>query len=74
MSSHIPSPSLFFDTINAFQRTEALRTAIELDIFTHIAAGQRTPEQIAILCEASPRGIRILADYLTILGFLRKKE
>jgi len=74
MSSHIPSPALFFDTINAFQRTEALRTAIELDVFTHIAAGQRTPEQIAILCEASPRGIRILADYLTILGFLRKKD
>jgi len=29
-----PSPALFFDTINAFPRTEALRAAIELDLFT----------------------------------------
>jgi 2-polyprenyl-3-methyl-5-hydroxy-6-metoxy-1,4-benzoquinol methylase len=73
MSSQGPSPALFFDTINAFQRTEALRTAIELDLFTIVAGGQRTPAQIANACHASPRGIRILADYLTILGFLRKQ-
>lgn len=34
-----PSPALFFDTVNAYQRTEALRAAVELDLFTHIAAG-----------------------------------
>lgn len=38
-----PSPALFFDTVNAYQRTEALRAAVELDLFTHIAAGRRTP-------------------------------
>jgi 2-polyprenyl-3-methyl-5-hydroxy-6-metoxy-1,4-benzoquinol methylase len=73
MSFQGPSPALFFDTINAFQRTEALRTAIELDLFTIVAGGQRTPAQIANACHASPRGIRVLADYLTILGFLRKQ-
>jgi 2-polyprenyl-3-methyl-5-hydroxy-6-metoxy-1,4-benzoquinol methylase len=67
-----PSPALFFDTINGFQRTEALRAAIELDLFTHVAAGRRTAAQLAEACEASPRGVRILADYLTVLGFLRK--
>ena len=67
-----PSPALFFDTINAFQRTEALRTAIELDLFSHIAAGKRSASDLAAACQASPRGVRILADYLTILGFLRK--
>jgi 2-polyprenyl-3-methyl-5-hydroxy-6-metoxy-1,4-benzoquinol methylase len=65
---------LFFDTINAYQRTEALRTAIELDLFTQVAAGQRTATQIAEACKASPRGIRILADYLTVIGFLQKHE
>jgi 2-polyprenyl-3-methyl-5-hydroxy-6-metoxy-1,4-benzoquinol methylase len=74
MSSHGPAPALFFDTISAFQRTEALRAAIELDLFTLVAAGQRTATQIATACKASPRGIRILADYLTILGFLRKHD
>jgi hypothetical protein len=69
-----PSPALFFDTVTAYQRTEALRAAIELDLFTQVAAGQRTAEQLARPCQASPRGVRILADYLTILGFLRKED
>lgn len=67
-----PSPALFFDTIGAFQRTEALRAAIELDLFSLVGAGHRTAGAIAGACQAAPRGIRILADYLTILGFLRK--
>jgi 2-polyprenyl-3-methyl-5-hydroxy-6-metoxy-1,4-benzoquinol methylase len=72
MSPEGPSPALFFDTISAFERTEALRAAIELDLFTLVAAGHRTATQLASACQAAPRGVRILADYLTILGFLRK--
>ncbi|HET6573542.1 MAG TPA: methyltransferase [Fimbriiglobus sp.] len=67
-----PSPALFMDTVNAYQRTEALRSAIELDLFSAVAAGRRTAAEIADACRASPRGVRILADYLTIIGFLRK--
>src|SRR5688572_17597786 len=73
MSSPGPSPALFFDTATAYQRTEALRAAVELDLFTHVAAGRRTAADIATACEADPRGVRILADYLTIFGFLRKE-
>ena len=73
MDSHAPSPALFFDTISAYERTEALRAAIELELFTHIAAGQRSASQLGAACKASPRGIRILADYLTVIGFLRKQ-
>lgn len=68
-----PSPALIFETVNGFQRTEALRAAIELDLFTHIAEGRRTAVELANACQASPRGVRILADYLTIIGFLRKQ-
>jgi 2-polyprenyl-3-methyl-5-hydroxy-6-metoxy-1,4-benzoquinol methylase len=67
-----PSPALFFDTINAFQRTEALRAAIELDLFSQVGAGQRTAAELAEACRAAPRGVRILADCLAIIGFLRK--
>ncbi len=67
-----PSPAQFFDTVNAYQRSEALRAAIELDLFTAVAAGQTTAAQIAAACGASPRGVRILADYLTVCGLLRK--
>jgi 2-polyprenyl-3-methyl-5-hydroxy-6-metoxy-1,4-benzoquinol methylase len=72
MSAQGPSPALFFDTVNAFQRTEALRAALELDVFTLIAAGHQTAAAVAGACQAAPRGVRILLDYLTILGFLRK--
>ncbi len=67
-----PSPALFFDTITAHERTEALRCAIELDIFTRISKGLDTPTRLADACQASPRGMRILVDYLCILGFLTK--
>jgi ubiquinone/menaquinone biosynthesis C-methylase UbiE len=68
------SPALFFDTVNAYHRTEALRTALELDLFTRVAAGQSSVSQLAAACRASARGIRILADYLVIIGFLRKRD
>src|SRR6059058_4822468 len=67
-----PSPALFFDTVSAYQRTEALRAAIELDLFSRVAAGHETATELASACQAAPRGIRILADYLTIIGFLHK--
>lgn len=73
MSTPGPSPALFFETINAYQRTEALRTALELDLFTPLAAGPKSAAELAAACAADTRGIRILADYLTILGFLRKR-
>lgn len=72
MSATAPSPGLFFDTIGAYQRTEALRAGIGLNIFSKIASGETTAEQLGAACQASPRGVRILCDYLTILGFLRK--
>jgi 2-polyprenyl-3-methyl-5-hydroxy-6-metoxy-1,4-benzoquinol methylase len=72
MSSQGPSPALFFDTVSAYQRTEALRAAIELDLFSQIAAGHHTADELGKACQAAPRGIRILADFVTILGFLHK--
>jgi hypothetical protein len=68
-----PSPALFFETANAFQRTEALKAAVELDLFTHVAAGRVTAADLATACGASARGVRVLADYLTTLGFLTKQ-
>jgi len=72
MSNHGPSPALFFDTISSYQRTEALRAAIELGFFSQFRGARRTADELAAACQASPRGVRILADYLTILGFLTK--
>ena len=67
-----PSPELFFTTVGAYQRTAALRAAIELNLFTTIGDGAHTVSAIAAGCKASERGTRILCDYLTIVGFLTK--
>jgi ubiquinone/menaquinone biosynthesis C-methylase UbiE len=69
-----PSPELFFETLNAYQRTQSLKGAIELDLFTAIAEGANTAPALARHCAASERGIRILCDYLVVIGFLTKEE
>ena len=69
-----PSPALFFDTITGFERTEALKAAIDLGLFTAIGEGHDTAEEIAVRCKASERGIRILCDYLVVNGFLHKSS
>lgn len=68
------TPQLFFDTIVAFQRSAAIKSAVELDVFTKIAEGSNTSTQIAAACEAAERGIRILCDSLTVMGFLKKEN
>lgn len=68
-----PSPQLFFQTINAHQRTEALKAAIELEVFTAIGEGNTTAADIAKRCQSAERGIRILCDYLTIMEMLTKQ-
>jgi ubiquinone/menaquinone biosynthesis C-methylase UbiE len=68
-----PSPQLFFEMINAHQRTEALKAAIELEVFTAIGEGNTTAPAIAKRCQTAERGMRILCDYLTIMGMLTKQ-
>jgi ubiquinone/menaquinone biosynthesis C-methylase UbiE len=69
-----PSPQLFFQTINAHQRTEALKAAIELEVFTAIGEGATTASEIAKRCKTSEKGMRILCDYLTIMEMLTKQD
>jgi SAM-dependent methyltransferase len=71
-SSH-PNPERIFNVMIAFQETEALRAAIELDIFTAIADGADTAVSLAAKTGTSERGARILCDYLTIKEFLTKE-
>lgn len=72
--THQPSPELFFETANAYQRTAALKAAVELDLFTAIGEGGRSAQELAARCDASERGVRVLCDYFVILGFLNKES
>ena len=68
----MPTPDLFFHTARAYQASAALKSAIDLDVFTAIGEGASNAAAIAKRCGASGRGTRILCDYLVILGFLTK--
>jgi ubiquinone/menaquinone biosynthesis C-methylase UbiE len=68
-----PTNERILDALNAYQRTAAMKTALELDLFTTIGRGQNTAATIASACRASERGIRILCDHLTVQGFLTKQ-
>jgi 2-polyprenyl-3-methyl-5-hydroxy-6-metoxy-1,4-benzoquinol methylase len=69
-----PSPQLFLETVSAYQRTEAVRAALELDLFTAIATGHSSTAQLALQCAAAEKGMRVLCDYLAFVGFLKKKD
>jgi ubiquinone/menaquinone biosynthesis C-methylase UbiE len=68
-----PSPLLFFDTVNAYQRTAAIQAAIQLDLFSAIGGNGKDARALAEICGASERGTRILCDYLVVIGFLTKE-
>ncbi|GAC1361448.1 MAG: methyltransferase [Acidobacteriaceae bacterium] len=73
-TNHQPNPALIFENLNAYQRSSALKAAVELDLFTQIGRGHHQVEPLARAVQASPRGVRILCDYLVLSGFLLKDK
>ncbi|HEX4040051.1 MAG TPA: class I SAM-dependent methyltransferase [Acidobacteriaceae bacterium] len=68
------TPALIFEMLQAHQRTDALKAAIDLDVFAAVGNGPGDVASIARHCKASERGIRILCDFLTINGVLAKEN
>ena len=66
------TPAIVFENLQAFQRTFALKAAIELDIFRAVGQGPGDVASIARHAKASERGTRILCDFLVINGLLQK--
>lgn len=73
-TSRPPSPVHIYEVLNAHHQTAGLKAAIELDLFTAIDEGNHRVKDLAKRINASERGVRILSDYMTILGFLKKEE
>jgi ubiquinone/menaquinone biosynthesis C-methylase UbiE len=66
------SPAAIMEDLTGAWRSRALATGIELNIFGHIAKGKRTAKEVAEAAGASPRGVALLLDALTGIGYLRK--
>ena len=69
-----PSPEKIFDALTRYQQTFALKAGIEVELFTAIGEGANEPAALAKRTQSAERGVRILADYLTIQGFLTKEN
>jgi SAM-dependent methyltransferase len=69
-----PTPGPIFDMLLAYQKTAALKAAIDLDVFRAVGEGLGDVAAIARHCSASERGIRILCDFLCIHGILAKEN
>lgn len=70
----MPDPQPIWQLMSGFQHSAAFKTAIELELFTRIAEGNKTVADIAKACGASEKGIRVLADSFTVYGFLTKQS
>ena len=68
------NPGRIHQALTSYQLAMALKGAIELELFTHIAAGATTADAIAPLCQGTEKGVRVLCDYLTVHGFLTKAK
>ena len=69
-----PNPALVFEVLMSYQRTWALKAAIELDLFRAVGESSGDVASIAKRCSASERGTRILCDFLVISGLLGKEN
>jgi len=62
-----------FDAAMAYQRTAALVAAVKLDVFTAIGSGAVSLDTLASRTGASPRGLRMLCDFLVAIELLKKE-
>jgi ubiquinone/menaquinone biosynthesis C-methylase UbiE len=58
----------------SFAPSYILHAAVDLDVFSHIAAGNGTAAEVARAAQATKRGTRMLLDALTGLGLLSKRD
>ena len=58
----------------SFVPSRVLSAGVQLAVFSHIAAGKKTVEEVARAARASRRGIRMLLDALVACRLLTKKD
>lgn len=72
MDNDEPSLEKVWSQLTGYQRTFALKAAVELDVFAHVGAGAGTIDELAKRCGAAPRGLRALLNHLVADGLLAR--
>ena len=68
------SENVVLEIATAYQKTAALIAAVKLNVFTIISSKSMSLDDLASATGASSRGLRILCDYLTVIGLLKKEN
>src|SRR5262245_7211751 len=66
------TPERLFQYEWGFAVTQTLATAVDIDLFSKIAAGHRTVDALAKATGCTPRGVRMVADAMAGLGLVTK--
>lgn len=69
-----PKPEKIMQFLFSHVPTQALCTAVELELFSHIQNGHTTPKSLASQTAASERGLFLLTNALCAMGLLTKNE
>src|SRR5690242_1222616 len=67
-----PNPKRIMETGLGFWQSRALLVAVQHGVFTHLAAGPMTAEQIRAATGWHPRGVLDLLDGLVAMEFLER--
>lgn len=68
------TPQRILATLQGYRDAAALKTAIDLELFTRIAHGSDTTGKLAAELGVPPRGLGLLCDYLVAAGLLEKEH
>jgi SAM-dependent methyltransferase len=68
------TPARILDLSWGIARTGALTAALDLDVFSHVAAGARTAADVAARCGADPSATATLLGCLASLGLLEPND
>jgi precorrin-6B methylase 2 len=66
------TPSKIMEVGLAFMASKTLLTAVNMELFTHLAAGQLSGQEIQIELGLNERGLYDFLDSLVALGFLKR--
>jgi len=69
-----PNPGFVWELMTAHQRSAALKAGIELGLFAALGDGPATAHELATRAAVPERGMRILCDFLTIIGLIAKQD
>jgi precorrin-6B methylase 2 len=61
------------DLLQGYRASQVIMTAERLGLFTILGTGSKTLDELTSVIHASHRGLRMLCDALTTLGFLEKQ-